>query len=258
MNGDYIKICRSLLDWEWYSDINTCRLFIHMILKANWKDGKFRGTTVPRGSFISSIENLAKETKLTKMEVRTAISHLKSTGEITSKSTSKYTVFTVVSYDLYQTTNKQDNNQATYEQHTNNIQLTTIEEGKKGRKKERNNNELLRSSCSEPKSEIELSLNDGTAYGVAKSEIEEWEKLYPAVDIMQELRKMKGWCDANPTKRKTARGIKRFINTWLSKEQDRGHARKEVNDNGRTGKNNTANEKIYGDEWNSGEEFKGF
>ena len=35
---------------------------------------------------------------------------------------------------------------------------------------------------------------------------------------------MKGWCDSNPTKRKTRRGIKRFVNAWLSKEQDRNHA----------------------------------
>ena len=52
---DYIKLYRNLLAWEWYSDINTCRLFIHMLLKANWKEGNFRGTTVPRGSFVSSI-----------------------------------------------------------------------------------------------------------------------------------------------------------------------------------------------------------
>ena len=46
--------------------------------------------------------------------------------------------------------------------------------------------------------------------------------LYPAVDVMQELRKMKGWCDSNPAKRKTRRGIKRFINNWLSRQQDEG------------------------------------
>ena len=62
---DYIKVSRSMLDWEWYSDINTSRLFIHMLLKANWKDGNFKGTTVPRGSFVSSIRKLADETSLT-------------------------------------------------------------------------------------------------------------------------------------------------------------------------------------------------
>ena len=33
---------------------------------------------------------------------------------------------------------------------------------------------------------------------------------------------MESWLDANPTKRKTARGIKSFVVRWLSKSQDRG------------------------------------
>lgn len=82
-NSGRIDLHRKILDWEWYSDINTCRLFIHMLLKANWREGKFRGTTVPRGSFVSSLEKLSEETGLTIRELRTAISHLKMTGELT-------------------------------------------------------------------------------------------------------------------------------------------------------------------------------
>ena len=67
----WVNLHRKILGWEWYSDINTCRLFIHMLLKANWQEGKFRGTTVPRGSFISSLDKLSEETKLTKREIRT-------------------------------------------------------------------------------------------------------------------------------------------------------------------------------------------
>ena len=52
--GGHIKIDRRILEWEWYSDINTCRLFIHLLLKANWKDGRFQGTEVPRGSLVTS------------------------------------------------------------------------------------------------------------------------------------------------------------------------------------------------------------
>ena len=131
MDGNYIKLSRGLLEWEWYTDINTTRLFIHMLLKANWKDGNFKGTTVPRGSFVSSIGKLSGETGLTEREIRTAISHLKKTGEVTSKTTNKFTVFTVVKYDLYQTTDKQNDRQPTGNRHSNDIQTTTIEEKKK-------------------------------------------------------------------------------------------------------------------------------
>ena len=70
---------------------------------------------------------------------------------------------------------------------------------------------------------ITIILNDKTEYPITEADIAGWKDLYPAVDIMQELRKMKGWADANPNKRKTKAGIKRFINAWLAKEQDRYH-----------------------------------
>jgi hypothetical protein len=69
---------------------------------------------------------------------------------------------------------------------------------------------------------ITLTLNDKTEYPVTEEQVDEWAKLYPAVDVMQALRKMKGWLDANPSRRKTKKGILRFVNNWLSKEQDRG------------------------------------
>lgn len=73
---------------------------------------------------------------------------------------------------------------------------------------------------SEP-SVITITLNDKSEYPIYQSMIDEWTELYPNVYILQELRKMKGWCDANPTKRKTKRGVLRFINGWLSREQDK-------------------------------------
>lgn len=127
---DYIKLSRKLMEWEWYGNINTCRLFVHMLLKANWKDGRFEGNIIPRGSFVSSIQKLADETSLTIRETRTAISHLKMTGEVTSKVYAKYTVFTINNYCQYQTSDMQNDMQATCKRHSNDILTTTIEEKK--------------------------------------------------------------------------------------------------------------------------------
>lgn len=69
---------------------------------------------------------------------------------------------------------------------------------------------------------ILLPLIDGTDYDVPLSKIGKWSTAYPAVDVRQQLQRMIAWLDANPTRRKTRRGIDRFINTWLSREQDRG------------------------------------
>lgn len=74
---------------------------------------------------------------------------------------------------------------------------------------------------------IRIVLNDGKEYPVYHEMIAVYRGLYPAVDIEQALRDMAGWCLANPTKRKTKTGIKRFINGWLAREQNRGGTKKE-------------------------------
>lgn len=130
---DYIKLSRKILEWEWWDDINTCRLFIYCLLKANWKDGRFKGMVIPKGSFVSSIPKMSDETSLTIREIRTAISHLKSTGEVTCKSYAKYTVFTVKNYCEYQQSDLQNDRQATDKRHSNDMLTTTIEEYKEGK-----------------------------------------------------------------------------------------------------------------------------
>ena len=54
------------------------------------------------------------------------------------------------------------------------------------------------------------------------SDIIAWQRAYPAIDVHQELAAMESWCDANPSRRKTAKGIKRFVNSWLARAQDKG------------------------------------
>lgn len=71
---------------------------------------------------------------------------------------------------------------------------------------------------------ITIPLNDGSEYAVKQDDFNEWLTLYPAVDVMQELRKMRGWSQVNGAKRKTRKGIKRFIVNWLAREQDKPHA----------------------------------
>lgn len=81
--------------------------------------------------------------------------------------------------------------------------------------------------CAEPQAAdappvISLPLNDGTFFDVSENDRAKWSQLYPNVDVLQQLRNMAGWCDANPARRKTRGGIKRFIISWLAREQDKG------------------------------------
>ena len=68
---------------------------------------------------------------------------------------------------------------------------------------------------------IKLPLINGDDYLVTKEYVKELKELYPAVDVEQALRNMRGWLDSNPRNKKTPRGIKRFITSWISREQDK-------------------------------------
>lgn len=95
------------------------------------------------------------------------------------------------------------------------------------REKEIDLTDSKESVCSEPvpapePAVFQIILNDKTYFDITQSMIDGYQQLYPAVDVPQEIRKMVGWSESNPTKRKTRRGAKAFINNWLTREQDRG------------------------------------
>lgn len=112
----WIKLYRKFLNWEWYKDNNVKVVFIHLLLTANHKDKKWKGKIIKRGQKLISINHLAQETNLTVQQTRTALNKLKSTNEITTNATSKYTLITVEKYNDYQVeefmNNNQNNNQS--------------------------------------------------------------------------------------------------------------------------------------------------
>lgn len=131
MDLGFISLHRSLINWEWYDDKNVKLLFIHLLLTVNWEDKVWHGEKISRGSRITSYGVLAKETRLSVQEVRTALKKLKSTGELTIKTTSKYTLINVVNYNKFQDVNfqinKQSNKRATNkQQQLNNINKEII------------------------------------------------------------------------------------------------------------------------------------
>lgn len=93
---------RKITKWRWYKDMNTFKLFFHLILTANYQDSDFENITVKRGQRVASIRSLSAETGLSEKQVRTAIKHLKETQEVAHTPTPKYSVFTILNYDLYQ------------------------------------------------------------------------------------------------------------------------------------------------------------
>lgn len=88
-------------DWEWYENTNVFRLFYHCLLHTNLGDKRYCGREIKAGQFVSSITRISAETGLTESQVRTALKKLKDTGYISTKSTNKYTLYTVNEYQNY-------------------------------------------------------------------------------------------------------------------------------------------------------------
>ena len=101
-NTGWIKLHRSFLKWEWYNNVNTKMLFIHLLLKVNYEDKRWQNTDIPRGSYITSVNHLAQELNLTPRKIRTALDNLKTTKEVTIQTTKKYTRITIENWAKYQ------------------------------------------------------------------------------------------------------------------------------------------------------------
>nr|DAM12974.1 MAG TPA: replisome organizer [Caudoviricetes sp.] len=171
----WIKVHRKLVDWEWYNDINVKVVFLHLLLTANHKEKQWKGQTILRGQKLTSIEHLADDVGLTIQQTRTALKKLKSTHEITIKTTNKNTLITIEKFNNYQfeidednkQNNKQFNNLITNNQQTNNKQITTNKNEKNDNndniKKEKNKKRktfeevLAENNCSE---ELEITVRD--------------------------------------------------------------------------------------------------
>lgn len=107
MNEGYIKLYRKFTTWEWYDDINTSRLFLHLLFTVNWQDKKWHGIEVKRGSVITSLSKLSEETGLTVKQVRKSLERLIETNEITKETTNRYTLISIVKYADYQFNEKE-------------------------------------------------------------------------------------------------------------------------------------------------------
>lgn len=147
MEKTWIKLYRSLLDWCWFKDANTLQVFIWLLLNANIEDHGFQKIIVKRGQIATSYPTICAATGLSTQSVRTAISHLKSTGELTGKQYPKFTLFTIEKYEQYQdvpTGTSTVNQQATNSQLTGNQQATNTnirkKESKNVRKEEEKEN----------------------------------------------------------------------------------------------------------------------
>lgn len=230
-NG-YMKLFRKISEWEWYDDPATFKVFLHFLVTARWQDGSWHGIEIKRGEVLESLPSIAQKNGLTVQNVRTAIQHLLNTNSITIRKAGRWHVYSVSEYEKYQCQHdyqQESNREVTENQQGGNREVTTHKERKESKesKKERYLRESKDSLSQSDhiahgmEANVEaIPLTDGTEWRPTVSEYDEYCKLYPSVDVFDSFRRMRAWSLSNPTKKKTRNGVKRFVNTWLSKEQD--------------------------------------
>lgn len=247
--GGFIVIRRSVEDWQYWGCESAVAIWVHILMRANWKDGWFMGTPVPRGSFATSVQNFADEVGVHKSTMRRWLKKFEEAGQIEVKATNKFTLINVINYAKYQDVpmvgeqtkeqSKEHSNEQTSE-HSVDKQMNNPVIPNRTKKQENKNNKetnilntFAQSDSGNPsapkgKPEEELAnvaeiyLNDGSAWRPTAKDFERFKKLYPGIDVDQEFRNMSGWSLSNPTKRKTKSGVMRYVNAWLSKAQNQG------------------------------------
>lgn len=184
----WIKLHRKMIDWEWYKDSNTFHLFAHLLFSANYKKTKWRGIEIERGQLLTGRDQLSANTGISTQSIRTSLERLKSTNEITIKSTSKFSIITICNYDKYQDDEKpinQQSNQQSNQQLTSNQPATNhIQESKEGK-------ELKEGKKKDTTSSLQASFDVFyTAYPKHKakdSAIKAWKKLNPEASLLQTI-----------------------------------------------------------------------
>lgn len=139
-DAGYVKLHRSLLEWEWIDDSDCVLLLVHLMLRVNWKDARWHGRIIPAGTVIIGQGDFAHKMGWSRQKLQRALDKLKSSGEVSTTPGSKWTAVTLVNWAKYQGEDVPTGQQTGQETGSNRAatgqQPGTIEEGKKGRREE--------------------------------------------------------------------------------------------------------------------------
>ena len=238
MERGYVKLWRKTLDSGLLQNATAWQVFGYLLLNATHKRTRLLKDTTPvtlePGQVLSGRKKIAQECKLSEKNVRTALKLLVNLQIVAIKPTNKYSIITFINWDTYQ---QEGPAGWPTERPASGQQVAStrpasghIQEHKNIRTKEEDNkyfcaelDKPAHTQEAEP-AVISLPLVSGGMHHITQANIDRWKELFPGVDVMNELRRMLAWLEANPRQRKTPRGIARFIQGWLDREQNRARA----------------------------------
>lgn len=237
----FITLHRQILDWEWYRHPHTAFLFIHLLLSANFVEGMYKGEVIKRGQLVRSVTGLSTETGLSIQTVKTALAHLRLTGEITDDVSRGYRVITVVKYDDFQKltdkstanqppTNQQSNRQLTDDLTENQPLYNNINNMNNGNNV---NKETINQYTGD--SWFDEFWNSYPKKVGKQDAVRAWKKIKPDAVLMGKIISgLNAWKDSDQWNKEDGQYIP-YPATWLNKrkwedevpqkKQDRGHER---------------------------------
>ena len=167
IEGGYIKLYRKMTKWQWYSDEVMFRVFMHLLLTANYEPAYWRDVKIERGQTVVSLAKLGATLNYSKDTVLKALKRLESSGEITRQPTARYTIVTISNYNEYQD-KPTDNRPLTDRQPTADRPLTDrrvdpLKEVKKNKKNKEEKEAVRSASGSQEQNLIDL-------YGIKATE----------------------------------------------------------------------------------------
>lgn len=238
-------------EFEWLSNPNTFYVFMRLLFKASFKDGRWEGVDIKKGQLITGRKALSVELNLSEQQIRTCLDKLQKTGYITIKSTNKYSIITICDYDGWQCEdeliNQQNNQQSTSNQPTNNQQITTIEEIKELKeeinKLRKEKEELANASKKKAKSFVPPTVEEVSSF------VREQGFHFDAVAFVN-FYESKGWLVG----KNKMKDWKAACRTWERKRSESMFAPQNREDIGVIlyGNNTGKYDNISEDEWNNG------
>ena len=100
--SSWVKLHRKIKEWDWYRDIPTKNLFMHILISVNYQKGEYKGRVIEQGQMWFGWANIAYESGLSVQQAKTAMIKLKSTRTVTTKSTNAGSILTVLNWESYQ------------------------------------------------------------------------------------------------------------------------------------------------------------
>ena len=208
MGPGWIKLHRSLLDWQWFGSKNHLIVFINLLLRCNYRETKYKKQTIMPGQILTGRKQISSWTGISEATVYRILCDLEDTNEVNIKKTSKYSIITIVNWCNYQSDEQQTGQQVI---HQVNNKRTTNEHilRKKEGKKERINNAHLDFETLYQKYPRKIGKKKGIDICLRKIKTQsDFEKLDQAIKNYSE------YCDNHQTDKKFIKHFSTFMGSW--------------------------------------------